>query len=224
MRPLLRRWSPWLVFAGIAAFLLLDQLAVSLAVPSYDWHTDHVSSLAARGSSVWQIADAGLLAFAVAHLAAAEVVRTQWRARWVSRLLQGSGVAFLGAAVFRTGCPVGEAHCGVDGAHNQLDDTLSALHGGLVSVYLVLMLLAMVVGGFSSGRRTGPARWLLLASFPLAGLAWYSLGRFGAGPDFGLWERCWLMCNAVWLAALTAGRGVDGHAPVTPVFPSSPVR
>ena len=224
MRPLLRRWSPWFVFAGIAAFLLLDQVAVSLAVPGYDWHTDYVSSLAGRGSSVWQIADAGLLAFALAHLAAAEVVRAQWRARWVARLLQGSGLVFLGAALFRTACPLGEVRCGIEGAHNQLDDSLSALHGGLVSIYLVLMLLAMLAAGFSSGRRTGPARWLLLASFPLAGLAWYSLGRFGAGPDFGLWERCWLICNAVWLALLTAGRAVEGHAPVTPVFPSSPVR
>jgi cytochrome b561 len=221
---LLQRWSPWIVVAGTIAFVLLDSLATSLADPAYDWHNDYVSSLSGRGSSVWQIADAGLLAFALAHLAAAEVVRTQWRARWVARLLQGSGIAFLGAAVFRTACPLGEARCGIEGAHNQLDDSLSALHGGLVSIYLVLMLMAMLVAGFSSGRRTGPARWLLLASFPLAGLAWYSLGRFGAGPDFGLWERCWLICNAVWLALLTAGRRVEGHAPVTPVFPHTPVR
>ena len=213
MRPLLLRWSHWIAIAGFVAFLLLDQLAITLAVPAHNWHTDVIFALAGRGSSVWQIEDAALLAFAVAHLSAAGALRRQWQAPVLARLVLASGVAFLGAALFRLGCPQGEAGCGIKGGENQLDDGLSALHAGMVTIYLLLMLLTMVVAGFSSYRRKGAARGVLLVSFPLVGLAYYCLGRFGAGPDFGLWERCWLVCNATWVTLLMltrrAGAGVS---------------
>ena len=203
MRAALDRWSAWIAVGGVVAFALFDVVAISLADAAYDWRTDFVSSLAGRGPSVWQIEDAGLFAFALAHLATAYLLRVRWRARAAGWLATVGGACFLAVAAFRAGCPLGEAGCAVEGGHHELEDTVTALHGGLAGVYLMVMLLTMVVAGFSARRREGAARWVLLASIPIAGLAWYCLGRFGAGPDIGLWERAWLGCNAAWLLLIT---------------------
>lgn len=195
-------WVPWVVYAGVLGFLALDQLATGLAVDGYDWQVDYVSSLAARGSTVWPVGAAAMLSLGLAHLAAGRLLRDRWRAGFAAGTLSTAGLFLTLASTVRVGCPQGEAGCGI--AYDLLDDRISALHGGFAGIYLVLMLVAMVAAGFASYKKTGRARLVLLASIPIAGLAWYALGRFGAGPDFGLWERIWLTVNGAWLVLVSA--------------------
>lgn len=195
-------WVPWVVYAGILGFLGLDQAATAWAADGYDWRRDYVSSLAARGSSVSPVGSAAMLCLGLAHLAAGRILRERWRARLSGGVLSTAGLFLTLASTVRAGCPEGEAGCGI--TTELLDDRIGALHGGFAGIYLVLMIVAMLAAGFAAARRTGRDRLVLLASIPLAGLAWYALGRFGAGPDFGLWERVWLLVNSTWLVLLSS--------------------
>ncbi len=172
---------------GIALFWLGTVLGAAGA-QGYSARSDYVSSLAGRGSEVAAAGIAALVVLALAHVAAAAVVRGA-----AGAALLAAGACGLVVAVFRTRCPLGAAGCGraPDGAPA---DAADVLHGVGVLGYEVAVVAAMVA--IAVRWRGWPG-----ALTAVAGVASVVLALRIGGPDPGLDQRLWLAVTTGWVAA-----------------------
>lgn len=196
-----RSRARWVVMGSLLAFWVgLFQMA-SVA-DGYVSQRDYVSSLAARGSSVWVGGELLLVLFAIATAATAAASWQRWRSHAVMLLLALSSLAVVAVAAFRAGCPRGEARCDI-GTDVPPGDWVATAHGVAAGSWLLLMIAAMaVVAAGLSGRRPWP-RWLAVVSIPLALAALAFSGGADGGPHTGLWQRLWLASASVWLLLVT---------------------
>ncbi len=176
---------------------------VAAAADGYGSGRDYVSSLAARGSSVWVGGELALAAMAVAHLAVVVVAARRWRYVALTSVLGPAALAVVAVVAFRAACPGGEAGCDL-GPAPAADDWVEAVHGAATAAWLLLMVVAMaIVAAGVRGNRPWP-RWLAVASIVLALASLGFSGGADGGPHTGLWQRFWLGTLTLWLLAVTA--------------------
>lgn len=202
---------------AVAAFWLLDLVASLLSSGEYSARIDYVSSLAARGSSVWLLGSLCLAAYTLAHLAAGVAMLGQWRTKVAGLLVLLAGLLFLVVTVARAHCADGEAGCGV-GMQADSTDVATSLHGVFAGIYAFVMIVAMWVAAVSAIWERGPVRWVALAAVPLFLVGFVAMGEWRATEFMGVWERIWLAANGLWVlliglvAALCRPRECHGRS------------
>ena len=191
----------WVVIGSLLGFWVGVFLMASVA-DDYVSHRDYVSSLAARGSSVWVGGELVLVLFAIASAVTAVAAWQFWRAHLLTVLLVLASFAVVAVVAFRARCPNGEARCDI-GTDVPPGDWVATAHGVSAGIWLLLMIVAMVVVATGlRGRRPWP-RWLAVMSIPLAVAALAFSGGANGGPHTGLWQRLWLASASVWLLLVT---------------------
>lgn len=191
----------WVVIGSLLGFWVGVFLMAS-AADEYVSQRDYVSSLAARGSSVWVGGELVLVLFAIASAATAVAGWQVWRSRALTVLLGLASLAVVAVVTFRARCPSGEARCDI-GTDVPPGDWVATAHGVAAGGWLLLMVAAMaVVAAGLRGRRPWP-RWLAAVSIPLAVAALAFSGGANGGPHTGLWQRLWLAAASVWLLLVT---------------------
>ena len=191
----------WVVIGSLLGFWVGVFLMAS-AADEYVSHRDFVSSLAARGSSVWVGGELVLVLFAIASAATTVAAWQVWRSRALTVPLGLASLSVVAVVGFRARCPSGEARCDI-GTDVQPGDWVASAHGVAAGGWLLLMVVAMVVVSAGlRGRRPWP-RWLAVVSIPLAVAALAFSGGADGGPHTGLWQRLWLASASVWLLLVT---------------------
>lgn len=187
-----------LVVLGSLVGFWIGVFLMASAADGYESQRDYVSSLAARGSSVWVGGELVLVLLAVANAATAVAAWQRWRSRALTLLLGLASLAVVSVVVFRSRCPSGEARCDI-GTAVPPGDWVATAHGLSAGAWLLLTVVAMaLVAAGLRGRRPWP-RWLAVVSIPLAIAALAFSGGADGGPHTGLWQRLWLASASVWL-------------------------
>jgi Protein of unknown function (DUF998) len=200
----------------LVAFAALVVLAATRN-PGYSHRRDFVSALASDGAAAAGVGMAAITTYALAHAAAAFVLRRGGGLRVAPVLLGLCAASGVVTALARIACPAGAAGCGTDG--RPVPDGLSdRVHGAAVATYAALVVLAMLAvvpaaasslrarrgpGAGPAGRVPRGAGLLALASPALAVASAGSVLRLG-GADTGAWQRAWLATNAGWLLLAVA--------------------
>lgn len=176
-----------ILFAGFWALIFVT----GVANPGYKHYRDHVSLLAADGSTLIWVTTLAILLTAAAQWVAA---RTFWPVnRLVAGLLVVAGLALVVVAAFRVPCPRRARFCTFT-----VDDTpAETVHNVGVITYAVITMAAMVVLGvvaITKGDHSLVGVPGIIASVVFA-LTFSGLLLF---PE-GLAQRTWIAVGQIWL-------------------------
>lgn len=183
------------VLVGVAGFWIAILVAAALE-PGYLHRRDYVSTLAARGAEHGQLAVAGIVAAALAMLAASLLVWTISRAAAACVAL--AGVGFLVAAFTRLECANGAAGCGLGGRF-EISGGTEIGHWTATTVGSVLLIAGVAVSGLAWLRR-GRTWWGVASLAAAAVTAGAFLAMGGDSP--GAIQRVGIVVGTGWLAAL----------------------
>ncbi|MEZ5185189.1 MAG: DUF998 domain-containing protein [Candidatus Nanopelagicales bacterium] len=177
------------LFAGFWALIFI----AGLANPGYRHYREHVSLLAAPGSSLIWVTTLAILLTAAAQWVGAYHF---WEVnRVVAALLIVAGGALVGVAGFRVPCPKSSRHCTYTVDHTPSE----SLHAAGVITYAVAIMMAMVLLGIvaiTRGHHSLVGVPGLIAAFVFA-LTFSGLLVF---PE-GLAQRTWIAVGQIWLVA-----------------------
>jgi hypothetical protein len=184
--------------AALALFWALVLVGGSVE-PGYSQVEDYVSRLASFGARVPALGVAAIGALALAHAAAADVLR-RGRARVAAAALAVAAGAGAVVAAFRIHCTGGAAGCSAPPP--AADAWTDAVHGTAVGVYEVALLVAMgALAVHAALRRRAVAAAASLAAALASAWAFARVDEPMAGAD----QRLWLAVSTVWLLAVAAG-------------------
>ncbi len=192
------------VLAGVGLFWGA-MLVAAAGNPGYSHRRDYVSTLAAHGAERGWLGVTGVVAAAVAILAASAVLRPLSRTAAIS--IAAAGIGFLVAAFTRLECSNGAAGCGLGGRFAVAGST-EVTHWTATTVSSVLVVAGMVVAGVElvrGGRSlAGVATFVAAATTAVAFLA-------TGGQSPGVAQRLGILVATGWLAAVAIAALVHGR-------------
>lgn len=177
--------------------------------PGYSQRRDYVSSLSAHGAERPWLGIAAIIAFGVAGLGAALLVRRLSRLAAVAFLAAGAG--YVVAALARVDCPSGAARCGISRRRlgGRFDvrgsETITHWSASIIATAFVLAGLLLIAARlYRGGRRAAAVATLAAATATLVAL----LATGGQHP--GTVQRIWILAITAWLVG-AAVAGVLSH-------------